>query len=260
MRPFFVLLFTFSFGFPAFSQIEKVADKMLLTKDFIRFEKFADSLNKSKGNIRSHWEYKRELVQGYWEGVFYFEKYVKDKFNPAISSVYGFRVNLIATDSVIIYFDLGEKKNQKVDKEWVPYYESMDHFKNDSLFSVLNNSFIKTFRADLNFSELFNLSIVYSDGGCGYVGTLSKEKMQLDTLVMKKDLVSLRKWLGSSNTETQLYAVDGFHRLKKEGVLLTPMDLEMINAVLQKKGTVQTCSGCMYGLDEINRLAKDFKF
>jgi hypothetical protein len=260
MKYLIVLLLSLSSAISVSAQIEKEAAKILRHKDFTRFEKFTDSLNASKGNVRSHWEYKRELVKGYWEGVFYFERAVKDKANAAIHSIYGFRVNIIATDSTIIYFDLGEKKNKKVVNEWVPYYVSTDTFKNEALFTELSISFKNTFHAELNFSELFNLSIVYSDGGCGYAGTQREEKMQLDELVLKKDRAGLQKWLGSSNTETQLYAVAGFYQLKKNGETLTPEEMQMINAVLQKKGAVQTCSGCMYGLDEIKRISKDFKF
>lgn len=233
---------------------------MLLTHDFIRFEKFADSLGKTKGNVSSYWGYKRELVKGFWEGIFYFERSVKDSVNPAISSIYGFRVNILATDSTIIYFDLGEKKYKKVDEHWEPYYENMDHFKNDSLFSVLKTAFKNTFRTELNFDELFKLSIVYSNGGCGYSGVLREEKMQLDALVEDKDHTSLQLWLGSSNTETQLYAVEGFFRLEKSGEVLTPVEMEMIHAVLQKKGNVNTCNGCIYVNNEISRIAKDFNF
>jgi hypothetical protein len=242
----------------SFAQIEKQADEILRYKDFTRFEKFADSLNTLKGNVRSHWEYKRELVKGYWEGVLYFERSAENKANKGTYSVNSFRVNIIATDSTIIYFDLLEVKSKKVSNEWVPDYVSSDTYKNDNLFTDLNTAFKKTFRAELNFSELFNLTIVYSDGGCGYGGRLRKEKMQIDELVLNNDRLGLQKWLSSSNTETQLYAVDGFYHLQKNGALLTPVELEMINAVQQKKGTVQTCSGCSFGLDQISSVCKRF--
>jgi hypothetical protein len=68
------------------------------------------------------------------------------------------------------------------------------------------------------------------------------------------------KWLQSTNVETQLYAVEGFYKLKKAGYQIKESELQSIRNVLKKKGTVRTCMGCRYGLNEIQQIAKEFEF
>jgi hypothetical protein len=84
--------------------------------------------------------------------------------------------------------------------------------------------------------------------------------MKLEHFVEKKDRTSLLKWLQSTNVETQLYAVEGFYKLKKAGYQIKESELHYIRNVLKKKGTVRTCTGCLYGRNEIQKIAKHFEF
>lgn len=248
MKSFFLFLFAFSFAISSSAQIEKSVENVLLKKDFVKFQEYSDSISRPN-EAHGYWEYKRELIKGYWEGVFCFEKRSA-----------GFRVNILATDSTIIFFDLSEQKSQNREEGPAVYYETLSTSRNDSLFDGLKISFKNTFRTELNFSELFNVSVVFSDGGCGYSGIPPKGKVKTDELVKNKDHIGLQEMLGSANTEMQVYAVSGFYELKKKGETLTPVEKEMINAVLQKKGTIRVCSGCTYGIQEISEATGFFRF
>ena len=110
-----------------------------------------------------------------------------------------------------------------------------------------------------NSRELFIDSIVYG-ARCSDAGIDPLEKTYLDQFVEIKDKASLLKWLRSTNVETQLYAVEGFYGLKKAGYKINDGELRSIKNVLEKKGTVRTCSGCFFSREEIRQIAKNFKF
>jgi tetratricopeptide (TPR) repeat protein len=87
----------------------------------VSFISFADTLSNRENKITSHWTIFRDLTANLKEGVFYITKSVPDTKNPGISSVYTYRVRLLTMDNTIIYYDLSEKRNKKVKKEWVLY-------------------------------------------------------------------------------------------------------------------------------------------
>ena len=89
-----------------FGQVQYDVKKVLETKNFVAFKKFADNLSNKKKMINSHWECFRDLTTDFKEGVFLFENYIPNKDNPSISSVYSFRVTLVVTEKSIVYYDL----------------------------------------------------------------------------------------------------------------------------------------------------------
>ncbi len=151
-----------------------------------------------------------------------------------------------------------EQKSKKEHNEWVDYYPTIDTYENDTLFKKLETTFFQSFGSQLKRKGLFIDSIVYGSR-CGYVGIDPIEKMHLDHFVKRKDKTSLLKWLQSTNVETQLYAVEGFYKLKKAGYQIKESELQYIRNVLKKKGTVRTCTGCLYGKNEIQQIAKNFE-
>ena len=105
----FLLFFISCF---CFAQIQNDVSKILAKKNFQEFKSYSDKLSTKWKNSTSYWENLRDLTKGFQEGVFYFEQSVPHKDNPAISAVYTYRVNIIATTSTIIFYDLSEKKKQ----------------------------------------------------------------------------------------------------------------------------------------------------
>lgn len=241
------------------AQIQDEVGKVLAKKNFVEFKSYADQLSKNRKGVTSYWENLRELTNGYQEGVFYFEQSIPHKENPAISSVSTFRVTILTSFNSIIFYHLGEKKNKRVGKDWVPYFDTIVFYKNDSLYAELKSSFKKTFGAVLNEKELFLNSIIYGSS-CGYAGMDPYEKTQIDLLVKNQDKKSLLKWVQSTNTEKQVYGVDGLYQLKKQGIKFSEFEIGMINAVLEKKGTIQVCEGCIHSTEEISVVTKKIKF
>ena len=68
----------------------------------------------------------------------------------------------------------------------------------------------------------------------------SKERMQLNELVAKKDKESILKWLQSTNTEKQMFAVEGFLKLMKSENKFSQKELDLFNNVTNKKTTAAT--------------------
>ena len=240
-------------------QVQNDVKEILANKDYVAFSSYADTLSNSEKRISSHWTILRDLTADFKEGVFYFTKSVPDAKNAAISTVYTYRVRLLTTDKTILYYELSEKRNKKIQKEWVPYYDTLDYYKNDSLFSLLRQSFNKSFDGELNETELFIDNLVYGQA-CGLVGTDPDEKIIIDSLVAAKNKEELFKWIKSTNFEKQIYAVDGLFQLKVAGTTFTYKEIELINMVLNKKGTIYYCRGCSHSWQDVRSVSYKFKF
>lgn len=240
-------------------QVQNEVKEILANKDFLAFSSFADTLSNSEKRISSHWTILRDLTDDFKEGVFYFTKSVPDAKNAAISTVYTFRVRLLTNNKTIIYYELSEKRNRKIQKEWVPYYDTLDFYKNDSLFSLLRYSFNKSFDGELNETELFIDDLVYGQS-CGIVGADPDEKIVIDSLVAAKNKEELFKWIKSTNLEKQIYAVDGLFQLKEGGITFTSKEIEIIKKVLSKKGTIYHCRGCVHSWKDVEWVSYKFKF
>jgi len=241
-----------------FGQVQNDVKIILNTKDFIAFKNYADKLSNREKRINSHWESLRDLTTEFKEGIFIFEKSVPDNDNPAISSVYTFRVTIITTKTQIAFYELSEEKNKKIGNNWEPFYDTIDKFKDEKLYDSLKNSFKSIFQTELNENELFMTDFVYGEH-CGIAGVNPKGRQQINQWVTNKNKTELLKWLKSTNTEKQIYAVDGLCQLKKAGTKLTDVEMKMINFVTKKSGTIYVCSGCMHSQDEIRNVTKKFK-
>ena len=264
MRKLITYIFILICSFNSFGQVKNELRDILLSKDFLKLKQYinnlpSDNYRKQGDRINSNWKYLRELTEGFQEGIYILEYSVPDVPNSGISTVYSFRVNIITTDSLIIFYDLAEEKNKKVNNEWLPYYNSIATFTNDSMFSVLESKFIKTYGAPLNRNELFIDSIVIGHN-CGMAGQDPTEEIQINKWASENNRIEIMKWLKSTNTEKQIYALEGFYKLKEKGVLLTEIEMKTVKNVMQKKGTALHCAGCLNMTYDILKLTAKFKF
>lgn len=233
-----------------FGQVQNDVKEALSKKDFVSFSSFADTLSNRENRITCHWTIFRELTADFKEGLFYITKSVPDSKNPGISSVYTYRVRLLTKDTTIIYYLLSEERNKKVKKKWVPYYDTLGYYKNDSLFSALQQSFLNSFDGELNEKELFIDDFVYGHD-CGIIAQDPEGKILIDKLVTEKNKEELIKLLKSSNFEKQIYALDGLWQLKEIGFTYTTAELRIIRNVLKKKGTIFYCHGCPHSWSNV---------
>lgn len=174
-----------------------------------------------------------------------------------MSSMDIFRVTIIATNETIAYYELSEEKYKKAGDGWESYYDLIDKFEDRKLLDSLQKSFKRIFQADLNKSELFITDFVYGRH-CGNAGVDPEGRQQIDEWVAKRDKSQLLKWLRSANVEKQVYAIDGLLQLKKVGLKLTAAERSIIKFVLNKKGSVYVCGGCMYYRQGISSMMNEW--
>ena len=250
------LLIVIFFAQPMRGQGRQVVEdmrKVLAGRNFTALQSHIDNL------AGANWECLRDLTHDFREGVLVFGYVVKDKDNPDMGTEFTFRVNLVTTKTRIVYYQLSERKYKKVLEDWKPYYQLMDEFKDSTAYKSLKSSFREIFHAELNESELFLTNFVYG-AHCGFVGTDPEERKQIDDFVSKRNKAHLVKWLQSTNTEKQVYAVDGLYQLKKFGMKLTEDELKMIRFVTGKKGSLCVCGGCIVRNEEIHDALMEFEF
>lgn len=242
-----------------FGQVQNDVKEVLSKKDFVSVSSFVDTLSSRENTITCHWTIFRDLTADFKEGVFYIAKSVPDTKNPEISFVYTYRVRLLTNDNTIIYYELGEIRNRKIKKEWVCYYDTLAYYKNDSMFLLLQQSFMDSFDGELNESELFIDDFVYGEA-CGIFGSDPEGKVLIDKLVSEKNKEELYKLLKSTNFEKQIYALDGLWQLKEKGITFTPEESRVIKNALNKKGTIFYCHGCPHSWMNVMIATYKFKF
>lgn len=242
-----------------FGQVQNDVKEVLSKKDFVSFNSFVDTFTSRENKITYYWTIFRDLTSDFKEGVFYINQSVPDIKSTGISSVYTYRVRLLINDNTIIYYDFGEKKNRKIKKEWISYYDTLAYYKNDSMFFLLQQSFMKSFDGELNESELFIDDFVYGEA-CGIIGSDPEGKVIIDQLVSEKNKEELYKLLKSTNFEKQIYALDGLWQLKEKGFTFTPEEIRIIRNVLNKRGTIFYCQGCPHSWENVIIATYKFKF
>lgn len=116
---------------------------------------------------------------------------------------------------MILNYELSKDIRKKANDKWQENYLIIGSYKDNIEFNKLNNSFNLIYKADLNEKELFNQDITYGYA-CGRGGIDPKEKTQIDVFFEHNDKDSLIKWLQSTNTEKQIYAIEGLFNLNKK--------------------------------------------
>lgn len=248
--------------FKLFFQDKDDIKSALSTKDFLKLENCIEKLF-DEDKINGRWIYFREVAPGFNEGVFEFEQYIY-KNGKKTSSLEGFQIKLITSENEIVYYEFNDEKFKKVksswsdSEEWEKYYVPVEKFKNEKKINNLKESFKNNFQAELNEKELFLTNITFGNG-CGAATMYSKERMQLNEFVAKKDTVSILKWLQSTNTEKQIFAIEGFLKLMKSGTKFSQQELDLFHNVTNKKGNVKVCHGCIYSTEEVSEIIKEIK-
>jgi len=234
---------------------------LLANKDFVAFKTYIDTASKKhrksnpNSNVRAIWELKRDLTPIYQECVIDADESFPHKEDPKISSVKLYRINVLANSKEIIYYDFAQKESNG--PSWDDFKLNVtDSFRNDILLRDLKKDFFNTYNDSLNQQELFNNSNVYGSA-CSFVGEKPELRQENDVIVKAKNVSLLTKWLTSTNTERQVYGIDGLYQLKKEGYKLTAEQLRLIQIIKNKKGSLNICRGCIYSSEEIENIVKN---
>jgi hypothetical protein len=230
---------------------------------FISFQAKGQTLNEikellaSKNFVLLHSRLKNkpnhsEACTIFWDGVLrnitplYQEFYVEfticnlgNKSDSNIATITPYRINVLATDKEIIYYDIGVKNTFDSTRIINP----LSSYRNDTVLLNLKNDFNRFYSNDLNEGDLFENSITYGSR-CGAGASKVFYRNQLDSIVLQRDAAILTKWLTSANAEKQVYAVDGLYQLKKLGYAFTDEQKRFIQYIKNKKGNIRVCMGC----------------
>lgn len=239
----FIILLSFSVSATAKPTLLTNIEKVLIKKDVQKLNQYGDSLENSSKRINVFWNYFREIVPGFNEGVFYVKKYTPKKGYTNIANELAYRISIVTFDSTIIYYKLGEVITD-YEGNGEQTYKHKRTYTDDTAFVLLCNTFKSMFNKPLNMNELFDENFRYGHR-CGIDGVDPKPRIQMNEFVKNNRKDSLIHWLQSTNTEKQIYAVEGLYELNKTGVQLTADEKQMAMYVKAKKGTINYCVGCL---------------
>ncbi|GAB2819329.1 hypothetical protein [Ferruginibacter profundus] len=234
--------------------------QLLANKDFIAFKTYIDAASKKYTRVdpnsktRAIWELKRDLTTTFQECIIDADESFASETEPNISTVQRYRINVLATSKKIIYYDFAEKESNG--PSWDDFTLNItESFCNDILFADLKRDFFNTYSDSINQKELFNNSNVYGSA-CSIAGQKPEMREENDVIVENKNVQLLTKWLKSTNTERQVYGIDGLYQLKKKGYQLTAEQARLITIIKNKKGNLNICRGCIYSSDKISSIVK----
>lgn len=245
----------------SFGQIGEKVNEVLSKRDLNTFGAFSEQNTYEKNRVNFYQEYTRELVEGYQESVFYIRKSLR-----GCLELQDHKICILTQGNLIISYNF-------TSDNW------LDEIRSDSLKSTtysfvdtvrvaaLKVRFQKCFLAPLNEKELFKDDIWYG-AKCRMDDKLTDQQEQIKNWVIKKDTVNLFTWLQSTNTEKQIFAVQGFHSLQFMGVKINDDAKRLISFIMKKKGNIKTCrldDHISYKFvrrrrESIADVVKDFKF
>jgi hypothetical protein len=236
--------------------------QLLLNKDFTLLKICIDSASANYSTYgqktKAIWQQLRDITSDYQEGWFFVTERSQEKNKCGNNLEDFFLVSFIASEKKIIYYQIRQRKSKEENNEWVEYYPVVDSFKSEKDFHKLKNSFQNVYNVKLNETDLFT-SYVYGFR-CSIDGIEPDKRIELDSIVKQKDILTLNGWLTSANAELQTYAVDGFYQLKMNSFKLTAEQERIIGIIKNKHGTISTCSGCIYGSQTITEVLAKFNF
>ena len=243
-----VLLLTLQSSGQSINEIKQ----LLADKDFKFFKKYTNS--NSNSNVTVIWLFNRDITPTFQECVIDIDESFSTENNSDNSTILHYRINILAKSNEIIYYDfaLNENNNSVWD---VLTFKIMDSFRNEKLLTALKQDFYKTYNDSLHQQELFDNSYVYGSS-CKIARIKPKLRKENDLLVQNKDSAILTNWLKSTNTEKQVYGIDGLYQLKINGYKFTAEQLQLIKIIKSKKGTIFTCDGCVNSSLKISKVVK----
>ena len=247
-------------SYKLFNQNNEDIKSVLSSKDFMKFESFIKKMPEEE-YLQRKWEYYRDITKEFQEGVFVFNRYIKDQKGKITSSYEVFQIKIITKKNNIIYYELNIQQNKKVKYEWSdsyswePYYILIEKFINEAEIKILKESFKDIFNAELIENELFKTDYVYGEN-CGAGAMNSRERMQLNKFISEQNKDSIIRFIKSTSTEKQIYGVEGILKLKDYKIKLSKAELEILKYIINKNGTIKVCNGCIYSNKEIKEVIK----
>ena len=218
--------------------------RLLKDKNFVALNSYI--VKPQKSNVDFGWETLRTIVGDYQEGIIKIEENVPANDGTGGSFINNYRAYLLADKNKLFYYKfIKTVYKDKGSEQWQKCEETIDSLNETAGYFSFKNFFKQTYGDTLNHYDLFLTSIVYGSH-CGIAGVNPEYMEQLNLLLQDDNVDIIRQWLKSANAEKQLYAIKGYRILVNQGYKLTDEEKRIISVVEQKKGSVSTCSGCIY--------------
>lgn len=221
------------------AQHKKKLIRGLDSKNTIELFQLFETFWKNKNSI-VHYR-KMDLVENYQALSFTLE-ISKGKIDSD-GTYYSYQFEIICSDSII---------HQTV----ILSANDTIHFESDDgKIEDLERLYENTYNFKLSLNDVFKSNISYGSS-CGRIGENPKERNLMKKAIKENDKKSLLNWLRSPVLELNLYGLEGLSSFQVNS--FSEKDLELIQQVKKKKGSVQVCSGCEYTRREFQEYAKKF--
>jgi hypothetical protein len=255
MKQLIALFITFLIGNVVLGQIENKLVAVLETHDLSKLKSFVSKYQQETVLTRINVDLSREIVPEFMESVFKVTLY--EAWHEGFPVSNEERLNLITKNNLIVYYYYEKKTLTGYPKVVKVNTDTIYRYSDSVNLNRMCQSFEKIFNNKLNQAELF-IDTIYWGAKCGHMGQyIPVQHTQIAAWVSKKDTASLTNWLRATNTETQIYALQGFKALLKKGFHLNKETLNQLVFIANKKGTINTCGSCSSDLTQIRSVVKE---
>jgi len=229
------LSFFYLFAWPVAGQNLDSLQLLLNNKSFDQVNNFLKTIieNDTSSNYQFDVYVNRQIIDSFTEKYIWYA----EELNQT-----SYHILLLTKNDRIIFC-----KMTKDDYSDFPNEILILHFKENKEISELQKIYKATYNRNVEPKDFYNQSIEYGNNcvsDLSHVGNRNYEPweyVQMKKLVEEKNISELNDWLRSPIAETQIYAIDGFYQLKKNGYTLTDQEFKLINIIKLKLGTIRVC-------------------
>lgn len=230
---------------------------ILLERNFVKVNKYIHALNNEINTSAAYLTY-NNLQDSTYSTTIQVQTWMTID-SIGISEVHRYHISLIHKPDSIFYYkmlDNGIAHLKNNFEATIPI--QILQYTNEIKIREIINKYYGNYSYEKEIYDLFYHRIIY--GGCPRGGNSDQIMTYLVDIV---DTNTLFTWLFSTNTELQVYAVEGFYRLEKKGIKITDLQWQIISMIKNKTGCLKVCNGCTgggYRCIEIYEVCKKFKF
>jgi hypothetical protein len=257
----FIFLFVLTFAFNnVFSNIDSLK-KVLQTKDFGEVKRYLQDYKKSP-NHYSAFTYSENLVDSYYAISLQFQSVDKfDSIQNLKSNLY--TVNILSNQYKIVHYSIKDFGLVNFNKEQIDI-KQINEFEYTDSMAYAKFSRRKKIRGETRREEIENLfpkDFAYGFlFGLGFAGQENKQRLWMHEHVDNKDSNALFSWLISPSMALKIYAVEGFYKLKKNGMKITYQQWQAIQYIKDSKAGVRIVYGCIISQETAKKLCRKYRF
>lgn len=183
----------------------------------------------------------RSLFADYKEYIFIIHYRIPVEGDSTAYYITEYKLFALAKGNQFLYKRLVQENSGSFGTVQALMLEEADSFEIQEFFK----KYSAVFHVSVDIHDFFEDDVIYG-AHCGVAGINPGEREQMEKAVEMKNTDFLDDWLGQPCLEKQAYAYEGFIQLIQNGYVLSPAELQVMQAVRQRKGTISTCSGCMH--------------